>query len=241
MNSGQSGQLYQKLVAGDTFNIATVLNDQTNTNIQRMNIECNTVGSGAINIQLPSFTYLQSYLNFEIVITDTGNNAGTNNINVVPAGSNTINQTSSFVIDVNKGSAYFIGATQNDWEAFKSWTPALSFSNQEPNIVFAGPASGSPAAPTFRTLVQADFYKIAQATLDFPATDPQLSSELTIALSGAQIGDPVLLGTPAAPDANSCYTAYVSATNVVTVRFNNYSVGIINPGSGLFKVAILNP
>lgn len=95
--------------------------------------------------------------------------------------------------------------------------------------------------PTFRALVQADFYKIAQATLDFSATDPQLSSELTIALSGAQIGDPVLLGTPAAPDANSCYTAYVSAPNVVTVRFNNYSVGIINPGSGLFKVAILNP
>ncbi len=344
MQSGQSGQLYQKLVAGATFNIATVLNDQTNTMIERMNIECNTAGGGgAITIQLPSFSYLQGFLNFEICITDTGNNASVNNINIVPAGSNTINQNSSRAITTNKGGVFIIGGTQNDWAAFfnanvssgggsgtvtsfsagnlsplftsnvatSTTTPALTFSlsNQnanllfagpatgvatvptfralvaadmpsvgagsgtvtnfsagdlsplfttseatttttpaltfsltvhEANLVFAGPSAGAPAAPTFRALAQADFYKTATATLDFPSTPGNESTELTIALAGAVVGNPVILGIPAAPDANACFTAYVSAANVVTIRFNNYGTTTKDPASGSYTVSVLN-
>jgi hypothetical protein len=76
------------------------------------------------------------------------------------------------------------------------------------------------------------------ATLDFAEAATLTSVDLTIAVSGAAVGNPVALGTPAAPNANTCYTAFVSATNVVTVRFNNYSVGAVNPDSATFKVTV---
>lgn len=76
-------------------------------------------------------------------------------------------------------------------------------------------------------------------TLDFSSTAAQQSSELTITVTGAATGDAVSLGTPASPDANSSYTAYVSATNTVTVRFNNYSSGAIDPASGSFRVSVI--
>jgi hypothetical protein len=77
------------------------------------------------------------------------------------------------------------------------------------------------------------------ATLDFPSTAAQSSSELTITVSGASDGDVVSIGVPnASSNANSCYTARVSATNTVTVKFNNYSAAAIDPASGVFKVTI---
>ena len=80
----------------------------------------------------------------------------------------------------------------------------------------------------------------ATGTLDFPNTNGQTSSDLTITLTGAVDGDAVVLGVPnAAVNANSCYTAWVSAANTVTVRFNNYSSGAINPASATFKVTII--
>jgi hypothetical protein len=269
--SGNTGQLYQKLVSGDTFNIAQVLNDQSNKMIERMNIECNTSGgSSGITIQLPTVQQLDGLLNFEVVITDTGNNAAIRNITILPGSGNTINKGASLVIATNKGGAFFILGTQSDWAAFSTanltssggvgtvtsftagnltplftcsvstatTTPALTFTlaNAETNFVFAGPASGVAAPPTFRSLVKADFLRFASATLNFPLTAPRTSSDLTIALTGAVVGDPVMLGIPAVPDANSCYTAWVSAEDVVTVRFNNYTDLGINPGSASFTV-----
>jgi hypothetical protein len=38
--------------------------------------------------------------------------------------------------------------------------------------------------------------------------------------------------------ANSCYTAWVSAANTVTVRFSNYSVASQNPNASTFKVIV---
>lgn len=80
----------------------------------------------------------------------------------------------------------------------------------------------------------------ASAALNFPDTLPQASSDLTISLTGAVVGDIVVLGVPnAAVVADSCYTAWVSATNTVTVRFNNYSAVPQNPASGTFTVGII--
>jgi hypothetical protein len=76
------------------------------------------------------------------------------------------------------------------------------------------------------------------ATLDFGSTSAQTSADLTITVTGAAVGDIVIVGNPSA-DANSCYTAWVSATNTVTVRFNNYSSGSIDPASGTFKVYVI--
>lgn len=77
------------------------------------------------------------------------------------------------------------------------------------------------------------------ATLDFPDTAPGNSSELTITVSGASDGDVVALGTPNVSTAqDTCFTARVSATNTVTVKFNNYSAVSVDPSSGVFKVKV---
>jgi hypothetical protein len=80
----------------------------------------------------------------------------------------------------------------------------------------------------------------ATATLDFGNTSAQNSADLTITVTGAAVGDDVRLGIPAAPDENSCFTAWVSATNTVTVRFNNYSAGSINPASGTYRATVIH-
>jgi len=77
------------------------------------------------------------------------------------------------------------------------------------------------------------------ATLDFGNTSPQNSSDLTITVTGASDGDPVTVGAPnGSVLSNSSYSAFVSASNTVTVRFNNYSSGSQDPASGTFKVTV---
>jgi len=77
------------------------------------------------------------------------------------------------------------------------------------------------------------------ATLNFPSTLTMLSADLTITVTGAAGGDVVSLGVPnAAVNANTFYSAWVSAANTVTVRFNNYSIGTVDPASALFKVFV---
>jgi hypothetical protein len=78
------------------------------------------------------------------------------------------------------------------------------------------------------------------ATLDFPSTAAQTHSDLTITVTGAALNDEVLLGVPnGSVNNDSCFTAFVSATDTVTVRFNNYSAGAIDPASGTFKVSVI--
>jgi hypothetical protein len=77
------------------------------------------------------------------------------------------------------------------------------------------------------------------ATLNFPSTLTLLSADLTITVTGAADGDVVSLGVPnAAINANTSYSAWVSSANTVTVRFNNYSIGTVDPASALFKVFV---
>jgi hypothetical protein len=78
------------------------------------------------------------------------------------------------------------------------------------------------------------------ATLDFGNTSAQNSADLTITVTGAADGDVVSLGVPnGSVNANTCFTAWVSATDTVTVRFNNYSSGAVDPASGTFKIKVL--
>jgi hypothetical protein len=91
-------------------------------------------------------------------------------------------------------------------------TPSPSgFGSQTANRVLAAP-DGSNGNPTFRALAIADlgFLLRASATLNFGSTAAQSSSDLTVTVTGAQAGDAVFLGTPASPDANTCFTAFVS-------------------------------
>lgn len=81
----------------------------------------------------------------------------------------------------------------------------------------------------------------ATASLNFPSTSASTHSDLTITVTGAALGDCVVLGVPnGAVVSNSCYTAWVSATDTVTVRFNNYdSLTASDPTSGTFRVSVL--
>lgn len=83
------------------------------------------------------------------------------------------------------------------------------------------------------------FYASVTATLDFPNTAAQTSSDLTVTVTGALDGDEVTLTVPAVSMlASSCYNAWVSASDTVTVRFNNYSAGALDPASGDFVVVV---
>jgi hypothetical protein len=79
------------------------------------------------------------------------------------------------------------------------------------------------------------------ATLDFPEVYTLTSSDLTISVPGAAVGDPVALGMSVYETSygSNCFTAWVSAPNTVAVRFNNYSSGTLNPDPGLFKVVVI--
>lgn len=79
----------------------------------------------------------------------------------------------------------------------------------------------------------------ASATLDFANTTAGNSTDLTVTVAGAADGDVVSIGVPNATlSAKSCYTAWVSASNTITIRFNNYSSAAINPASGTFKIKV---
>lgn len=75
------------------------------------------------------------------------------------------------------------------------------------------------------------------ATLDFANTPSQQSSDLTISVTGAAIGDPVTIGyNPTNNDVS--FTSFVSSANFVTVRFNNYSGSAVDPSATLFKAIV---
>jgi len=78
------------------------------------------------------------------------------------------------------------------------------------------------------------------ATLDFGNTVAGTVSDLTITVTGAADGDPVVLGVPAGSfPATGTFEAWVSATNTVSVRYANNSLTLAqDPASGTFKVTV---
>ena len=85
-----------------------------------------------------------------------------------------------------------------------------------------------------------DANRTATATLNFGALAANSHADLTITVAGAQTGDCVALGIPTASvTAGVVYTAWVSATNTVTVRANNYTAGSPDPASGVFRATVI--
>lgn len=78
------------------------------------------------------------------------------------------------------------------------------------------------------------------ATLNFGSTLPGACSDLTITVTGAADGDVVSIGVPnGSTITDTSYSAWVSGTDTVTVRFCNTSLGSADPASGTFKVAVI--
>jgi hypothetical protein len=80
---------------------------------------------------------------------------------------------------------------------------------------------------------------VVSTTLDFGSVVAGAIADLTVAVTGAIVGDVVALGVPSIPNKGTFF-AWVSATNTVTVRFaNNDLTTAKDPSSGTFKVRIL--
>ena len=81
---------------------------------------------------------------------------------------------------------------------------------------------------------------VTATNLNFGTVAGQTSSDVTVTVTGAAVGDIVNLGIDnAAVVNNSSYHAWVSAANTVTVRCNNYGAGAIIPATtNSFKVQV---
>lgn len=109
---------------------------------------------------------------------------------------------------------------------------------QTPSITSSGTIAASLNIDANGNWIKKTYLPTVNATLNFPNTTAQTSSDLTVTVTGAAVGDLVNVGLPASIDANSNYSWWVSASNTVTVRFNNYSAGSINPASGSFNIYV---
>jgi len=78
------------------------------------------------------------------------------------------------------------------------------------------------------------------ATLDFPSISSNNNEELTMTVTGAAIGDIVMLGAPSAIESDLTWCGYVSAADTVTVRLHNSSGGAIDPASATWKATVIN-
>lgn len=78
------------------------------------------------------------------------------------------------------------------------------------------------------------------AVLNFPNTSAQTGSDLTVAVLGAVDQDLVVLGPQASGHPVGNFSAWVSAPDVVTVRYNNYTAVAVNPSSMAFKIGVVH-
>lgn len=79
----------------------------------------------------------------------------------------------------------------------------------------------------------------ASASLNFPSISAASQQELTITVTGAAVGDGVLLAPPAAPDAGLVWSGRVSATNTVTVRVANVTASPIDPAAATWGALVI--
>lgn len=76
------------------------------------------------------------------------------------------------------------------------------------------------------------------AVLDFGSIASFDQTDLTITVTGAVVGDEILLGLPAAPTAGIIFNAFVSAVDTITVRAHNYTAGAIDPASATYNAKV---
>lgn len=138
----------------------------------------------------------------------------------------------------------FSASTGTDIDTASIGTNASKFIQADNVLHTAGPVAGTlgqlPVIGATLEPVWTSVFLSASQALDFASTAAQTSADLTIALTGAALGDTVVLGVPnASINANTDFSAFVSAANVVTVRFNNYSSAAVDPASGTFKVTVV--
>ena len=94
-------------------------------------------------------------------------------------------------------------------------------------------------ANTVRITSIEDAHLTGSATLDFGSIAADDEEELTITVTGANVGDSVSLGAPAAIESGLVWVGFVSAADTVTVRVRNTTAGAIDPASATWKASVI--
>jgi len=219
---GTTGNDYAALViAGGSFNNAISVTDGKsillNGGTFKTNINTNFGADGSDNM------FFQVAGSSKMIIA---------NANGVSIGANTT-PASSAILDVVSTTKGFLPPrmTTTQRDAISSPATGLSVYNTTLNSNDSYDGTRWTSGAKFLT---------ATATLDFGNTAAGTVSDLTITVTGAADGDAVMLGVPnASIVAAGSYSAWVSATNTVTVRYaNNALVTAYDPASGTFKLTV---
>jgi hypothetical protein len=129
--------------------------------------------------------------------------------------------------------------TATAWTAPLKFTSGTNLTTPESGAVeFDGTNYFGTASTTRYTFAKT---LTATATLDFGSTAAGGVSDLTITVTGAADGDAVSLGVPnGSIVASGNFTAWVSATNTVTVRYSNNDLTTArDPASGTFRASVI--
>lgn len=190
-----------------------------------------TWASGAV-VNFPpagSFNFSNATINFaDAIFNNVGDGLG--------AGGLTWN--------VTQGATWLVNADAGSVLTLQSGSQIVSFTGGSGGLVYgadysAGFGNRSLIDKAYITTIA---FLDGSVSLNFPNTAAQTSSDLTVTVTGAFVGAnplPVSIGVnPTAVNANSNFTAWVSAANVVTVRFNNYSAAAIDPAAAIFHVKV---
>ncbi|WP_353265806.1 hypothetical protein [Gemmatimonas sp.] len=80
----------------------------------------------------------------------------------------------------------------------------------------------------------------ATSTIDFTSISANTTADSSgITVTGAAVGDAVIVGVPATLAAGLVVTGYVSAADTVKVRAANVTGSAIDPASGSFRVVVV--
>lgn len=79
----------------------------------------------------------------------------------------------------------------------------------------------------------------ASASLNFPSINAASQADLTITVTGAAVGDEVIMALPAAPAAGIIFNAFVSAANTVTIRATNITAAPVDPAAATYGVVVI--
>lgn len=146
------------------------------------------------------------------------------------ANNTTVNGNRQSKLTLNSGTGVSL---RREWQGFAT---TLNFTQPTSSYTLSIP-TGKTGNQTLATLSDIPTILNANSTLDFPSTSASSSSNLPISVPGAVLGDLVTIGSPVPPD-GCTFTAFVSASDVVTVRLTNSSGVPVDPDSAVFKVRV---
>jgi hypothetical protein len=77
------------------------------------------------------------------------------------------------------------------------------------------------------------------ASLNFGSISAAAQADLTITVTGAAVGDEVMMALPAAPTAGLVFNAFVSAADTVSIRATNITASPIDPAAATYGVIVV--